>query len=118
MVEAGRGLRRSRLRGGRDQRLDDASHQGPPPDRQRLSAGGVGGWVGLALGLINVYPTLFPWSTSVNKGVGILLCVLCTATVARSAVLFSRFELDWILVVLVGAIIVVLASLLLATYSA
>jgi hypothetical protein len=72
---------------------------------------GLAGWAGLALGLLNVYPTLYPWGTVADKVIGIVVCVLITSIAARTAFLAARSELDWVLIGLVVLCIGLLAAL-------
>jgi hypothetical protein len=83
-------------------------------NRRRSFIISVGGWIGLAIGLINIYPTLLPWYTPLDKAAGIAGCALVTAIAARASVLFSRFQLDWILVALVAALVLMLIIAILA----
>jgi hypothetical protein len=88
---------------------DDVQQSPGVRGRLSVSAAHVGGWAGLGLGLVNVYPTLFPWTSPADKGVGVLVCLLITAVVARMAVLAGRSQLDWPLVALVAVLILIAA---------
>ena len=72
-------------------------------------------WCGLALGLINIYATLYPWTTLSDRAVGVLLCVLVAAIGARITVLALRVQLDWLLVALFSLLVAALAVALTLT---
>jgi hypothetical protein len=88
---------------------EEVQHSPSGRVRHPIPAAHIGGWVGLGLGLVNVYPTLFPWVTAADKGVGVLVCLLVTAVVARTSVLAARSALDWPLVLLVSVLILIAA---------
>jgi hypothetical protein len=70
---------------------------------------GVAGWAGITMGLLNVYPVLYPWSTSADRLVGILICVLVSAVTVRAARLALRRALDPMLALVMVLLLITLA---------
>ncbi|WP_433060396.1 hypothetical protein [Dactylosporangium sp. CS-033363] len=58
---------------------------------------------------------MFPWTSVADKGVGVLVCLLVTAVVARISVLAGRSTLDWPLVTLVAVLILIAAVVIVVT---
>jgi len=58
-------------------------------------AAAVAGWLGLTLGLVDVYPSLFPWQSETDRILGILICLLVAGLGARMAYLIGKNTLDW-----------------------
>ncbi|MET7392439.1 hypothetical protein ABZS66_02960 [Dactylosporangium sp. NPDC005572] len=67
------------------------------------------GWAGLFLALLGAYPSLFPWSTAADRGIGVMLCLLLAGLAARMSVLALQARLDWALSAIIVALVLVLA---------
>jgi hypothetical protein len=105
------GLRIEGVRG--SNRLSSRSEDGHerPSLGRRVQRGTplVGGWIGVTVGLLNVYPTLYPWISTVDKALGILICVLISAVGARVVHASGEGTCDLILTILILALLLIIA---------
>jgi hypothetical protein len=68
----------------------------------------VGGWIGVTIALLNVYPSLFPWDTKPGRLAGILICSLAAAFALRVSYLAADNRAD---ITLVAIVVVLLAAI-------
>jgi hypothetical protein len=81
-----------------------ARHRAPPNQLDMLFHQSIG-WLGLSLGLLNIYPSLFPWKAAGDRLTGVAICLLLAALGLRVGHLVSTHEMD-------GPLALILASLL------
>lgn len=89
----------------------DTPASGSTRARQQLqrSIPTMAGTAGFLLGLLNVYPTLYPWVSTADKIFGILVCALLSAVGARATHLSGRGHLDALLAALILLLLAVIA---------
>jgi hypothetical protein len=82
-------------------------HRGPPRPARFVPT--LAGSTGMCIALLNVYPTLYPWHSALDKLVGLAVCGLVAALGARVIHLANGAGLDPGLVVLGIALLLVIA---------
>ena len=87
-----------------------ARPQQPIPDNTtvRTTVATVAAWSGVALGLVDVYPSLFPWRTSSDQVLGVVICVLIAALGARLSQLSTKNRLDLLIVFIIVTLLLVI----------
>jgi hypothetical protein len=78
----------------------------------KFDVAAVTAWVGVALGLMNIYPMVYPWTTAADKILGFTACLVVSALGVRMAHLAGSARLDLVLAVLVVMSVLLIAALL------